>query len=509
MWGGEALEWRAAIYGRVSTEHEEQQESIKVQKAALMEYAKEKCIKIEGYYFDEGYSGTNFERPELARLKSDIDRGIINMVITKDLSRIGRNNTLTLLFLDYLCEKNVRLVALNDDYDTLKDEDDLIGIKTWVNERYSRELSRKIKFALKHKKRGGEYLTAFAPYGYKKSAITRNKLEVDYYASQVVREIFRLYIEGNGFSRIAEILEDRGVLNPSRYGFYGRRSEKWNWTTIKRIITNPVYTGDSVQQRYCKKTYKSKSITRMPESEWIEVKNTHEPIITRETFDLAMEILNKRKKKIHYRNGRSEPHLFSSFLYCHECGSSLYYKKDKNSKGIYRCGRYVKYGRKCCSSHTVSEEELINIVYEKLISIISENVDFESIYADTSHFIIQNKLCSLERKISLIEENIRKNNIKLETIYRDKLNGVIDEALYIKMKCELEGLLREQTKQREGIIIKLNKIRRRDGKNKLKEKIKNVLYMEKSIDRQILERFVKRIEVSENNGIIIVFNFIL
>lgn len=500
---------KAAIYGRVSTDHDEQQESVKVQKDALMQFAKTNMINIAGCYFDEGYTGTNFERPELLRLRRDIDAGLVDTVIIKDLSRLGRNNTLTLLFLDYLHEKNVRLIALNDDYDTLKDDDDLIGIKTWVNERYSKELSRKIKFALRHKKKTGEYLAAFAPYGYKKSLVYKNKLEVDDYSSQVIKEIFRLYIEGNGFGKIAEILESRGVLNPSRYGFYGRRSEKWDSTTVRRIITNPVYTGDSVQQRYCKKTYKSKKVTKAPESAWIEVKNTHEPIISRETFILAREILDKRKGKPGYRNGQCNPHIFNSFLFCHECGSALYYKKDKTGKGAYRCGGYVKYGRKYCSTHFVSEEEMLNKLRDILVFVIKENIDFDMLSNDIASENISNKCTTSKRKLVSIEDSINKNCVKLETIYRDRLNGIIDETLYIKIKNELESLNFEQHRQKNSFITQASKYELINDRSFLKNKIEEILSMENGVDRHILERYVKRIEVCHNGEIIINFNFFL
>lgn len=154
---------RAAIYGRVSTDHYEQQESINVQKSSLLEYAAYKGFLVMGSYFDEGYSGTNFDRPGINQIKYDIENESIDTIIVKDLSRIGRDNALTLLFLDYLAQNNIRIIAIDDSYDSFEDKDDLVGIKTWFNERYSKELSRKIKYSLRHKKKVENILPHFHP----------------------------------------------------------------------------------------------------------------------------------------------------------------------------------------------------------------------------------------------------------------------------------------------------------------------------------------------------------
>jgi len=500
------LEWKAALYGRVSTDHEEQQESIKIQREALMQYAIANNMEIEGYYFDEGCTGTNFDRPELGRLKRDIEGMKINLVIVKDLSRVGRNNSLTLSFLDYLCDNSIRLIAINDNYDTSKDEDDLIGIKTWVNERYSKELSEKIKFALNHKKRKGEYLCAFSPFGYKKSAEVRNKLEVDDFASTIVKKIFDMYINGYGFVKISNILQQKGVLNPSQYGVYGRKSSRWDWTTIKRIITNPVYTGHSVQQKYYKKSFKNSIICKSKESDWVIVKNTHEDIISEEVFNLAQQILDKRGKSISYRCGGKNPHKFTSFIFCHECGSPLYYKNDKNAKGVYRCGQYTKYGRKYCSSHYISELDLENIVLQELINIINNLTDMSALEKilkmqctqDNNHV---EELCGIESQICKYKK-------KIELAYKDRLNGIIHEDLFLKTSNELNSFLKCLDNEKNIIISGMSQ-----SEDKKKDESVNIgdipliLGFNKGIRREMLERFIKRIEIYENGDILIDFNF--
>lgn len=501
------MKWRVGLYGRVSTEHEEQQESIKVQRESLIQYAVDNGFEIAGSYFDEGYSGTNFERPGMASLKNDIDCKKMNAVIVKDLSRIGRNNSLTLLFLDYLVRNNVRLIAINDNYDTLKDDDDMIGIKTWVNERYSRELSQKIKFALKHKKRNGEYLAAFAPYGYKKSDKVKNKLEIDCFAASVVKYIFDLYINGYGFLKIAKLLDKKGVPNPSRYGVYGRKSDRWDWTTIKRIITNPVYMGHSVQQRYYRRSFKDRSMGISPISEWIVVSNTHEAVIGEDIFNMAQQIMDKRRNKVKYRCGTLKPHLFTSFLYCHECGYPMYFKKDKYNNGCYRCGQYIKYGRNFCTSHFISEQELVEIVQNQLIFIIDKYIDCEKM---TDEVLEKERLDDKSaRRIKHIEGQILKTKNKIETLYVDKLNGIIGEEVFLKLGKEMRMVLSALEEEYKSITDGMaHDIDNRGRENDLRSFIRSIVNMNGGLDREILERFIARIEVCENGDVIITFNFL-
>lgn len=498
------MECKAALYGRVSTEHEEQQESIAVQKEALLKYSLEKGFDIVGLYFDEGCTGTSFDRPEMNRLKRDVENKKVNIVIVKDLSRIGRNNPLTLLFLDYLAERDVRLIAVNDNYDTEEDPDDLVGIKTWFNERYSKELSRKIKFSLEHKKRKGEYLTAFAPFGYKKSLKEKNKLEVDSFAAGVVKDIFNLYINGLGFAKIAKLMEEKGIPNPSQYGVYSRKSDRWDSTTIKSILKNPVYLGHCVQQKYYKKNFKTKSIYKMPESGWIVVKDTHTPIIDEATYNLVKQIMERRRDK--YRCGPGEPHLFTSFVFCHECGNSLYYKEDKNGRGVYRCGRYVKYGSKSCTSHFIREDELKAIIESELKQIIADFVNTEALAQEIKREYPQREV--FDRQLKNVDKLISANNNKIEALYRDKLNGICSEEMFVKMTHEIKLIISKLKEQKQDIIRSLECIKEKDSEGSgFIKYVKSIMGMDMDIDREILERFIRRVEICNNGDVIIDFNF--
>lgn len=493
--------WKAALYGRVSTEHEEQQESIKVQEEALMRYAAENGYNVAGRYFDEGYSGTDFNRPGIQMLKHEIEKENINLVIVKDLSRIGRNNAQTLLFLDYLTRNNVRLIAVNDGYDTLKDEDDIIGIKTWFNERYSRDLSQKIRFAFMHKKKKGEYLGAFPPYGYKKSGEHKNRLEVDYYAAGVVRKIYRLYINGYGFMKIAAMLQKEGIPNPSRYLHYGKKSDRWDWTTVKKILTNPVYTGCLVQHRYCRRNFKDRSIKKVPEDEWIRVENTHDEIISRDVYELVQNILRRRRDGIKYRCGPGSPHLFTSFLYCGQCGSPLYYRVYRGGRGVYKCGNYVKYGRSACTGYGVYEDELKEIVAEALRSEIQRQICLNDMVNDIKKILADKN--DDEEDIKQLDRQMAMIRAKEEMLYRDRLDGLIDEHLYMKFFNDLKTLMSSiKARKTETLKAKLSYC-----DNDLVEKIEGILNIKDGMDRSMLEQFVTRIYIYEGGSIKVYFNF--
>jgi site-specific DNA recombinase len=495
---GVRLIWEAALYGRVSTEHEEQQESIRVQEEALDRYAYENGYKIVARYFDEGYSGTDFDRPGIKMLKAEIESGNVNLILVKDLSRIGRNNIMTLLFLDYLSRNDVRLIAINDGYDTLSDEDDIIGIKTWFNERYSKDISRKIRFAFMHKKKMGEYLGAFAPYGYKKSEEHKNKLEVDYYASCVVKDIFELYIKGYGFTKIAAMLQDKGIKNPSSYGRFGRKSDRWDPTTVKKILTNPVYTGCLVQHKYSRKSFKDRTIKRLPKSQWIVVQDTHESIISKDTFALVQDILSKRKGEVKYRSGPKSPHLFASFVYCRECGSALYYKM-RNDRGLYRCGKYTRYGKSVCTSHTIYEEELKEIVAEELRNEIKKAVRLENVLEDVKRLDFQKHE---NEDIKRIDREIGLARFKNEMAYKDRLNGLIDEKMYMAYKAEFDSYILQMETKKESMAQ--NRIY---SESMLPDLVYDVLNLSCGVDRNLLERLVKRIEIGDDASINIHFNF--
>ena len=322
--------YTVAIYLRLSRddENEGDSESIINQREYLTKYVKNQTNwLLVDIYVDDGFTGTNFNRPDFIRMKNDIELGKINLVITKDLSRLGRDYIDTGYYLEkYFPAKRVRYIAVNDGIDTFEKNNgnnDMGAFKSVVNDMYAKDISKKVRTAKKTKAEKGEFIGAFAPYGYKKHPDDITKLIIDEEVANVVRYIFTEFNNGNGLSYIARRLNEKNIECPS---IYKQRTTKfhcktftglWGHETVKSILTNKVYIGDLVQRKGEMVSYKVKKYMKLPESEYIIKKNVHEAIISEEEFNLAQSIL---KAKMHKKNIK-------------ETKEHLYYKKYN---GLYK-----------------------------------------------------------------------------------------------------------------------------------------------------------------------------
>jgi len=346
------IETKVAIYCRLSREDVErgQSESIKNQKNSLTKYAQEKNWSIVDTYIDDGYSGTNFERPEFQRMIEDIKKGLINCVITKDYSRLGREHIQTSHYTEiFFPQHRVRYIAVNDGIDTRK-EDDLLSIRAVFNDMYARDISKKIRYTLRNKQKEGAFIGAFAPYGYKKDPGDNNKLLIDPLTAPIIQEIFQLYLAGHGKSRIATILNQRGIPSPastkSNYRNSQRRNFLWNPLTIKRILENEVYLGHTLQHKKEKVSYKVTKQINLPKESWIKVENTHLPIIETGIFNEVQKIIEERKSKGYFIG--KNPGLFSGLVKCGLCDSNYVYYRDKKYGRVLICGAYKRYYSRGC-----------------------------------------------------------------------------------------------------------------------------------------------------------------
>lgn len=499
------MNWLFGNYGRLSKDEKgEKSDSKETQLRFNAEFVKDNHLGvIVGNYFDDDVSGVIFEREDLDRLKEDIETSKINAIVVKDLSRLGRSNAKTLTLIEYLEDKNVRLVAINDNYDSLKDNDDLIGIKTWYNERYVKDISIKIRSNVHQKLKEGQYLGT-PPFGYKKEyRVINNKLQpvnrliVDESIRLVIEEIFNLYINGHGYRNIANIMEERGYPNPSRYKNYNKpQSEHWTGDHIRRIIKNRVYCGDTVQGTSERVSYKSKKTRGRPEDKWYIKNNTHEPIINRGTWQLANEINKKRADENGTRNKKAI-YLFSGFLQCGACGKFLCARKVKNKPLGYICSSYFHFGKKRigkskgCESHYIRNELLEDLVYSDILGQISVE-DVES----AVHTYREKQLTTKDhaKTISAINSEVKKYEQQLSLVYEDRLNRLISADFYQKKARDIEkrivGLklqiqvLEKEILQRETIAHngqELQNFAKYSQKNKL--------------TRDLLEMAVKKIYV--------------
>jgi DNA invertase Pin-like site-specific DNA recombinase len=469
--------YKAAIYVRESRDDkEENYETIETQRDLLIKYVKTNNLgEIKRIYIDDNVSGAGFERDGIEALKEDVLNKSINLLVIKDLSRLGRNNAKTLLFLDFLEENGVRVKTFDGRYDSLKDNE-TVGIETWYNERYIRDISRKIRASLRFKIERGEYVGK-APYGYEKSLSEKNKLIVKKDEAMVVRKIYSLYGEGYGYSYIADFLNKEGYLSPSR--------GLWNPATVRRIICSSVYAGDTVQGVSEKVSFKSKKTRRLPEDKWIITKNTHEPIIEREEYEKVQEIRRKKNKRLSSHKGKL--HIFKGLLYCGGCGSLMYARKRKERPMGYICSSYSKHGKSSCTSHHICERDLAEIVLNDLIKFFRNKDVIKIISRENGG---NNKKDAL---IDTIKKQIECKKKQQEIIYQDRLESKISEELFLRINKKIEKNILVLKKEVESIEKRNFEIKDING---FLESIKNNL-CKIGITHKIAKLIIKKIVVFE------------
>jgi site-specific DNA recombinase len=425
---------KIGIYVRESRDDNEQNyETIETQRGLLTDFIESRNLgSIVRIYIDDNVSGAGFERKGIEQLKSDVSKGIINLLVIKDLSRLGRNNAKTLLFLDYLEENGVRVITYDGRYDSLKDND-TVGIDTWYNERYIKDISRKIRANIRFKIQKGEYI-GNSPFGYLKSPNEKNKLVINPDEAKVVKEIYRLYQEDWGYSHIARYLNQKGYPSPS--------NGKWNPVGVRRILCNRVYIGDTVQGISERISFKSKKTRRLPEERWVITENTHEAIIGKEEFYQVQKMMSE--KRVDSGPHKGVIHLFRGIVYCGRCGSVMFSRIRKDRPMAYICSNYGKNGRSECTSHHVKEEVLAAIVVEDIVKLI-DNISVDSKLKQRIEKLFSNDDSKIESE--KLEKQLGLKLKQQEMLYLDKLEEKISEELFIRMNRQMEEkvrLLREE-----------------------------------------------------------------
>lgn len=504
------------LYVRLSRDDEREGESLSIenQKAFLLNYCREQGFENINIYSDDGYSGLSFDRPQMNRLLNDVKQGKINVIIAKDLSRIGRNQAKFSEIVDeFLPLYNCRLIAINDGVDTLKTNNDIMPFKNLFNEFYSRDLSRKVKTGIMTSAKKGNYINSLAPLGYVKDPENKYKLIIDADSAHIIKLIFKLRLDGYSYRKIAINLNDKKILTPSEY-YYAKKGEpnkiskskKWSDITVKSILSNENYIGNVVALKKTTVSYKNKKVVKRDKEEWIRVENTHEPIIDMETWDRAQSLATKSHNFRRRQNG--EPALFSGLLKCLDCGSSLNQSRTpistlNESKGYrysYICGLYTRSGG--CKIHRIQETDLIKLLKIDLENLISEiSVDEEAFKSKIVSLKNQNsnaELSSVKKELNLAEKRIVEIEKMFQTLYEDKANGDIQKNMYDRLIKTYEQEHTDLTSQMKN----------------LKEKVENTKsdyididifinivkdYMGlKIIDRTLLLKLIDKIEVGES-----------
>ena len=399
--------FKVAGYIRLSKEDKIKDESNSVtnQKAIIDSYVKKnEDLELVDFYIDDGYSGTTFDRPEYKRMFKDIVDGQVNTVIVKDLSRFGRNHIQSDDYIENILPGyNVRFISIIDEIDSFKNPKSVssiaVPLKNLMNNQYARDISEKVRSTLKIKQLNGEFIGVSAPYGYLKNPKDKHKFIIDKEASYIVKKIFNMILLGKSRKEIAEHLNSKNVLTPSLYKLSKEninnedliRTKKWNAEIVNRILRNETYTGTLIQNIKTKPNYRTDKLIDVNKDEWIITENHHEPIISKDKFDEVQQILN-RKTKV---NKNDDIDLFSGYLKCSHCGSSLIIKKSKNQI-YYYCGSYIK--DKSCFKYSINKKKLEQMVKDEIIKKINiEQLDRK----------VLNELIDM---IYIID----KNNIKIE-----------------------------------------------------------------------------------------------
>ena len=487
--------YNVAIYCRLSLDdgNEGDSSSIKTQKIMLEEYVKEKGFIIYDYYIDDGFSGLNFNRPAFKRMIKDIEAGFVNLVITKDLSRLGRDYIMTGYYNEiFFPSHDVRYISINDNVDTLYDNNDIAPFKNILNDMYAKDISRKVKSAKRLLMQKGMYMAAQPPYGYKKDPNDKNHLVIDEEAAKTVRLIFDLALTNIGVVKITRELNNRKIVPPSIYKANNgdlrftkltetRRQmyknydiETWNTVTVGAILRDIVYIGDMENHKYEVKNYKTKKCTKVPKEEHIIVRNTHEAIISRSDFEHVQELIRHRQRPSRHNH----PNLFKGLIKCENCGRTLnlYYNKRRDGRLVwgYRCiGNSVRNGIDI-EANTIRYLEIYNVVKDKIKSLItslnlSDDVFLNNIIEKANTDDELQKLVDEKNKLLVRLQKIEKIVIKL---YEDLIEENLSSSNYQKM------LDKYQEEQKE-INNRLNEIEDKFLKNSLNEK--NILKLKQAL----------------------------
>ena len=512
--------FNVAIYIRLSREDGDKEESDSVgnQRKLLTEYvAKKEEFILYDVYVDDGYSGTNFNRPSFQRMIADIEGGKVNCVIVKDLSRFGRDYIDTGRYLErYFPELGVRFISVTDSIDSMKQAYDmLLPIKNIFNEQYARDISKKIQATVKSKQKAGEFIGAFTSYGYKKSPVDKNKLVIDDYAADVVRRIFSLYIQGYGKQKIAKLLNAEGILCPAEYKKVNGENYKncnrlesttyWSYSTINSILHREMYVGNMVQgTKHQRMRSKQK---KMPKEEWIIVENTHEPLIDKATWEKAQFLLQKRKRELDLGTNKN---IFAGFVKCGDCSramaKNMWRRADGSKTYSLYCGTYKRNGKQYCTPHTLPMAVLEEIVLGDL-KVIARSVDDLKELVQSQSFTASKVKRIADTELTKIKVELERVKRLKKSIYEDYREELISKEEFL--------FYREDYLKKEELYSKQIETLEEKKKDNVTEDVFETPWLKRllelkdigALDRDIVVEMISEIKVYENRKIKIIYNF--
>ena len=499
--------YKVAMYIRLSKEDVDrgynESESIKNQRTLLTEYVQKLgCeYKLIDIYIDQGFTGTNFNRPDFQRMIRDIEKGKVNMVITKDLSRLGRDYIETGEYIEkWFPENNVRYVSVTDGIDTFETSNgnnDIAPFKSILNDMYSKDLSKKIRTALQTMQKQGKWVGGKTAIGYMKDPKDKNKLIIYEPEAQIVKTIFNMALAGNQVGVIRDYLNKNNIptVSQSRYN----KESFWENKTIKNILKNKVYIGTTEQNKRSRISYKNRRLRPNPKEQWNVVENTHQPIIDKKAFDMVQKMVIVQN---YNRNEKKNTFLLDGLLFCYECHHKIGVRGKKNNNYYMVCNNYRRNSKLgLCTSHGFSYNNLEETVLE-YIKKIFDNIDREkielNIKKNRTKYDYEKILKKLDTEIKLINDNI-------DQMYVDKLNGKISEEMYERLFKKL----RDDSNQKENEYIEIKEIQKntkQDDSENIKKIVKDFLELKK-LTPEIAKVIINRIEIHQDKQVDIIFNF--
>lgn len=515
--------YNACIYARLSRDDGDKLESDSItnQKALIRDFlSKHPEIHVVSEKTDDGYSGVNFDRPAFQEMMDEIRSGKVNCVVVKDLSRFGRNYIEAGNYIERVFPfMGVRFIAINDSYDSLdKNQSDslIIPFKNLINDAYCKDISVKIRSQLEIKRKKGQFIGAFAVYGYLKDEEDHNKLVVDTYASEVVRAIFKWKIEGMSQGRIADKLNMQGVLCPMEYkislgmkvqtNFRVHKKAMWSPVSVTRILTNEIYTGVLVQGKSGTPNYKIKTVMPKDKEEWIRVEDTHPAIVTKRNFDTVQRIM---QRDIRIAPAEKTVYPFSGYLKCADCGQNMvrkHYTAGDKEYTYFICS--TRKAKKGCSTHSIDEETLMDSVLNAIKSHIDMVLEAEQLLEMVESLPEnQQNVFNYDAQIVKLKEEIERNkNFKLK-LYENLQEGMIGQDEYFLFKKsyamkiqETEHAIAAIEAEREQMV---NNNRKQMSWTEVFKQYQNIT----EVTRNVVVDLIDHIEIMEGKGIHVIFRY--
>jgi len=510
------MDYHVALYIRLSKEDENEgpSESVNNQKSLLEEFVQQHRLSVYDIYVDDGWSGTNFDRPSFQRMIADIEAGKVNLVITKDLSRLGRDYIMTGHYMErYFPEHRVRYISLLDGIDTGVDStaNDITPFRAIMNDMYAKDISKKIKSVKRDKQRKGQFIGGKPAYGYKMHPTEKNKIVIDEEVAPTVRRIFGMALEGMSCRQIATQLNAEGVPTPATYAGLtisnpGPYSGLWSSERISDMLQNETYIGNMVQGRSVKISYKSKKCLKQDRKNWVVVEGTHEPLIDSETFCKVRIMISSRN----HTRSRTYDFLLKGLIFCHECGYPLAVLNRKNAAGedvlYFVCRTYQRFTKAgVCTSHFIKEQTVTDAVIAKVREVCKAYLNPAELLPAAEKAVEEaRKAESHEAEVQALRGKIDSLTANLDKMYMDKLSGLLAEEdferIYQRVKLERSGLeekLKDLERQKE------NPVSKEDRAKKLVQRFLDSAFT----NRELLVSLIERVELTADKQVILKFRF--